>query len=206
MDMLDKSTISPEYSKGTNLFFPILTKIFLPSLFWGAGTALGELPPYFLARTASATTSANVSSGESSKSKLELENKSKRDKNANGDGILDKSILIFENRFPSIYSKLSAFIDAQRTAIIGSSHTPEPISSPIPNNTAAVEADSGLTNLNPSISANNVLGLAWNSIIIIMLVYFVVSILETFAQSYLQELRVVDDESNDNSSGDISSS
>ena len=30
----------------------IISKVRIESLMWGAGTALGELPPYFMARTA----------------------------------------------------------------------------------------------------------------------------------------------------------
>lgn len=39
-------------SSGVN-FFQIMYKVWLESLMWGAGTALGELPPYFMAKAAS---------------------------------------------------------------------------------------------------------------------------------------------------------
>mmetsp|Transcript_4950 Transcript_4950/g.6579 ORF Transcript_4950/g.6579 Transcript_4950/m.6579 type:complete len:85 (+) Transcript_4950:589-843(+) len=35
-------------------FLTIYQAVFLESFLWGAGTALGELPPYFVARAASA--------------------------------------------------------------------------------------------------------------------------------------------------------
>ena len=35
-------------------FWPIYQAVFLEAFLWGAGTALGELPPYFVARAASA--------------------------------------------------------------------------------------------------------------------------------------------------------
>ena len=34
-------------------FFTIYCAVFLEAFLWGAGTALGELPPYFVARAAS---------------------------------------------------------------------------------------------------------------------------------------------------------
>jgi len=35
-------------------FWTIYQAVFLESFLWGAGTAIGELPPYFVARAASA--------------------------------------------------------------------------------------------------------------------------------------------------------
>ncbi|KAJ2786557.1 hypothetical protein GGI15_001432 [Coemansia interrupta] len=42
------------------LFSAILHKVILESLCWGAGTAIGELPPYFIARAASAAGQGDV--------------------------------------------------------------------------------------------------------------------------------------------------
>ncbi|KAJ1889999.1 hypothetical protein LPJ66_007727 [Kickxella alabastrina] len=41
-------------------FAGIMRKVILESLCWGAGTAIGELPPYFIARAASATGQGDV--------------------------------------------------------------------------------------------------------------------------------------------------
>ena len=35
--------------------FAIMSKVRFPAMCWGAGTALGELPPYFMARAARLT-------------------------------------------------------------------------------------------------------------------------------------------------------
>jgi len=37
---------------GTIGIFQIMAKVRLEAMMWGAGTALGELPPYFMARAA----------------------------------------------------------------------------------------------------------------------------------------------------------
>ncbi|PVU91545.1 hypothetical protein BB560_006118, partial [Smittium megazygosporum] len=48
-------------------FLPIFSKVCFPSLCWGIGTAIGELPPYFLARAASSKSDimAGISNTES---------------------------------------------------------------------------------------------------------------------------------------------
>jgi hypothetical protein len=33
-------------------FFALLMKVFLPCFLWGAGTAIGEIPPYAVSRAA----------------------------------------------------------------------------------------------------------------------------------------------------------
>ncbi len=48
-----KCDIVPE-SQVTIGFFTIYKAVFLEAFLWGAGTAIGELPPYFVARAASA--------------------------------------------------------------------------------------------------------------------------------------------------------
>ncbi|XP_013781794.1 vacuole membrane protein 1-like [Limulus polyphemus] len=47
--------ICPDHNKGTNsviTIFSIMSKVRLEAFMWGAGTALGELPPYFMAKAA----------------------------------------------------------------------------------------------------------------------------------------------------------
>lgn len=47
------SIICPEDSVQTAIsIFTIMSKVRLEAMCWGAGTALGELPPYFMARAA----------------------------------------------------------------------------------------------------------------------------------------------------------
>lgn len=54
MNILIFSIVCPD--EPTNGFVPslwsIMSKVRLESFLWGAGTALGELPPYFMARAA----------------------------------------------------------------------------------------------------------------------------------------------------------
>ncbi|KAJ1723072.1 hypothetical protein LPJ53_002552 [Coemansia erecta] len=56
------SSVVPTGSEaaGSVLFSAILHKVILESLCWGAGTAIGELPPYFIARAASAAGQGDV--------------------------------------------------------------------------------------------------------------------------------------------------
>ncbi|KAJ3309916.1 Vacuolar membrane protease [Boothiomyces sp. JEL0838] len=46
------SFICPEKQTGNITIFNIFAKVFLETTFWGIGTAIGELPPYFVARAA----------------------------------------------------------------------------------------------------------------------------------------------------------
>ncbi|KAJ3269996.1 Vacuolar membrane protease [Terramyces sp. JEL0728] len=46
------SFICPETQAGNITIFNIFGKVFLETTFWGIGTAIGELPPYFVARAA----------------------------------------------------------------------------------------------------------------------------------------------------------
>lgn len=39
-------------SDGAVTFLQIVAKVSYPSIMWGLGTAIGELPPYFIARAA----------------------------------------------------------------------------------------------------------------------------------------------------------
>eukprot|EP01119_Soliformovum_irregulare_P021982 TRINITY_DN7419_c0_g1_i1.p1 TRINITY_DN7419_c0_g1~~TRINITY_DN7419_c0_g1_i1.p1 ORF type:complete len:490 (-),score=111.01 TRINITY_DN7419_c0_g1_i1:40-1455(-) len=41
-------------------FFSIFAKVFLPAMLWGAGTAIGEIPPYAVSRAASLAGQANA--------------------------------------------------------------------------------------------------------------------------------------------------
>lgn len=42
----------PRHPRSTVTFWQILGKITRPSILWGLGTAIGEMPPYFIARAA----------------------------------------------------------------------------------------------------------------------------------------------------------
>ena len=52
-DHFAKCTSVPE-SQVTIGFWPIYQAVFIEAFLWGFGTAIGELPPYFVARAASA--------------------------------------------------------------------------------------------------------------------------------------------------------
>lgn len=75
--MLFSSIICPEdealsSSKLTVTLWSIMAKVRLEAMMWGAGTALGELPPYFMARAARLSTLGNKGKRGRRRSSLEL--------------------------------------------------------------------------------------------------------------------------------------
>eukprot|EP01029_Cantina_marsupialis_P027838 TRINITY_DN774073_c0_g1_i1.p1 TRINITY_DN774073_c0_g1~~TRINITY_DN774073_c0_g1_i1.p1 ORF type:complete len:407 (-),score=115.60 TRINITY_DN774073_c0_g1_i1:189-1409(-) len=50
--MDDDAFMCPDFADGNVSFFGILLKVLLPCMLWGAGTAVGEIPPYALSRAA----------------------------------------------------------------------------------------------------------------------------------------------------------
>ncbi|KAG8320341.1 Vacuolar membrane protease [Homalodisca vitripennis] len=69
----------------------IMKKVWLEATMWGAGTALGELPPYFFAKTARLT---GIGQSGDLKDLMELE---KKKKNHNKLGYLDRAKLVVED-------------------------------------------------------------------------------------------------------------
>jgi hypothetical protein len=59
---LDKDCLEfgPPIYQETIPFSKILQKVYLEAVLWGIGTALGELPPYFLSRAGSVHTALHL--------------------------------------------------------------------------------------------------------------------------------------------------
>jgi len=49
---VDHAYVCQSQDKGHVAFWDVFLKVFLPCFFWGAGTALGEIPPYAISRAA----------------------------------------------------------------------------------------------------------------------------------------------------------
>ncbi|KAJ2515864.1 hypothetical protein H4217_004924 [Coemansia sp. RSA 1939] len=226
-------------------FIAIMRKVIFESLCWGAGTAVGELPPYFIARAASAAGKGNV------------EYQRLRRKAAAGGSLSFKDrallsiyrllrrfgfagILVFAaipnplfdlagitcghfrvpfwTFFGATFIGKSIFKSSLQTAVVVTAFSKEMIAvvlsflsyvSPwardmaehILNKQAAAfntsanigfgrYGQNGIVDSTGS-SANSLsfLGSVWNTCIAVMLIYFVISTLETFAQSYLVEVK-----------------
>lgn len=79
-------------SRWETTMWNIMKKVWLEAAMWGAGTALGELPPYFVAKTARLS---GISDSDDLKELKELEKKKK--KGANHLDFMDRAKLIVEN-------------------------------------------------------------------------------------------------------------
>ncbi|KAJ2162752.1 hypothetical protein GGF46_000477 [Coemansia sp. RSA 552] len=219
-------------------FAAIVRKVILESLCWGAGTAIGELPPYFIARAASAAGKGGAS---------EYQRLRRRAASGGALSLKDRALL-------SIYSLLRRFgfagilvfaaipnplfdlagitcghfripfwtffgatfigkstIKATiQTTVVITAFSKEMIATVLSflnhvsprahdlaervlrkqvaafgNGTHAPSADG----FDDSAAAPSLLGSAWNACVSVMLIYFAISTLETFAQSYIAEVK-----------------
>ncbi|KAJ1824042.1 hypothetical protein LPJ60_001072 [Coemansia sp. RSA 2675] len=227
-------------------FSAILSMVIIESLCWGAGTAIGELPPYFIARAASAAGQGDI------------EYQRLRRKAAGGGSLSVKDrallsiyhllrrfgfagILVFAaipnplfdlagitcghfkvpfwTFFGATFIGKSLVKSSIQTAVVITAFSKEMVAmvlsflghvSPwahdlaehllrqqaaafggssahgdIPSSERAEHVPGG----GESVSSLSLLGSVWNACVSIMLIYFVISTLETFAQSYLAEVR-----------------
>ncbi|KAJ1864534.1 hypothetical protein LPJ73_000259 [Coemansia sp. RSA 2703] len=236
---------------GSVIFSAILHKVILESLCWGAGTAIGELPPYFIARAASA-----AGQGDGEYQRLQ-----RRAANGNSLSVKDRALLSVYNLlrrfgfagilvFAAIPNPLfdlagitcghfrvpfwtffgatfigKSFIKSTiQTAVVITAFSKEIITivlsglghiSPwahdlaenvLRRQAAAFGRNGGsleTTGSNSSSIASagvssdsaeeastlTLLGSVWNACVFIMLLYFAISTLESFAQSYLAEVK-----------------
>ncbi|KAJ1888971.1 hypothetical protein LPJ81_006217, partial [Coemansia sp. IMI 209127] len=221
-------------------FLAIMRKVLLESLCWGAGTAIGELPPYFIARAASAA------------GKGSTEYQRLRHKAAVGGSLSfkDRALLIiyrllmrfgfagilvfaaipnplfdlagitcghfkvpFWTFFGATFIGKSIFKSSIQAAVVVTAFSKEMIAvvlsflgyvsswardmaEQVLSKQAAAfsRADQdtildGNGSINSRTSSLSFLGSVWNTCISIMLIYFVISTLEAFAQSYLADMR-----------------
>ncbi|KAJ2725719.1 hypothetical protein GGI07_001087 [Coemansia sp. Benny D115] len=226
---------------GGGLFWPVLRKVALESLCWGAGTAVGELPPYFIARAASA-----AGQGDAEHQRL------RRKAAAGRASVKDRALLsIYEllRRFgfagillfaaiPNPLFDLAgitcghfgvpfwtffgatflgkAFIKSTvQSAVVITAFSKDMVAavlaflghvSPWAHDLAenvlrrqaaafgrAGSGSSQQSSADPlsssSSSSLSLVGSVWNACISIMLIYFVISTLESFAQSYMAEVK-----------------
>ncbi|KAJ2551548.1 hypothetical protein EV175_003650 [Coemansia sp. RSA 1933] len=219
-----------------------MRKVILESLCWGAGTAIGELPPYFIARAASAA-------GKGSSEYQRLKRKA-----ASGGSLSfkDRALLIiyrllmrfgfagilvfaaipnplfdlagitcghfkvpFWTFFGATFIGKSIFKSSIQTAVVVTAFSKEMIDVLLSflgyvsswsrdmaeqmlnkqvaafssdNQTNAIDSSS-TTTIGAQTGSISLLGSVWNTCISLMLIYFVITTLETFAQSYLADLK-----------------
>ncbi|KAJ2871910.1 hypothetical protein GGH93_004443 [Coemansia aciculifera] len=227
-------------------FSAILSMVIFESLCWGAGTAIGELPPYFIARAASAAGQGDI------------EYQRLRRKAAGGGSLSVKDrallsiyhllhrfgfagILVFAaipnplfdlagitcghfkvpfwTFFGATFIGKSLVKSSIQTAVVITAFSKEMIAmvlsflghvspwahdlaehllrqqaaafggSSAHGDTSANERAEHVPGGSESVSSLSLLGSVWNACVSIMLIYFVISTLETFAQSYLAEVR-----------------
>ncbi|KAJ2085537.1 hypothetical protein IW138_006270 [Coemansia sp. RSA 986] len=229
-------------------FLAIMRKVIFESLCWGAGTAIGELPPYFIARAASAAGKGNTeyqrlrhkanSGGSLSFKDRALLNIYSLLKRFGFAGILVFAAIPnplfdlagitcghfkvpFWTFFGATFIGKSIFKSSIQTAMVVTAFSKEMIAvilsfldyvSPRVRDMAehifnkqvaalTTPTSSGFTrtgresilnssdSTSSSTSSLSFLGSVWNTCISIMLIYFVISTLETFAQSYLEEVK-----------------
>ncbi|KAJ1849908.1 hypothetical protein LPJ70_000163 [Coemansia sp. RSA 2708] len=219
---------------GPTPFVAIMRKVIAESLCWGAGTAIGELPPYFIARAASAA-------GKGDAEYQRLQNK------ATAGGALslkDRGLLMiyrllrrfgfsgillfaaipnplfdlagitcghfkvpFWTFFGATFIGKSAIKATIQTTVVITAFSKETITmvlaflqrvSPwahdlaervLRRQAAAFNDPHMHRSHNEGPAPLSLLGLAWNACVSIMLIYFVVTTLEAFAQSYLAEVK-----------------
>ncbi|PVZ99975.1 hypothetical protein BB558_003994 [Smittium angustum] len=221
-----KKFICRDQSNDYLTFTKIYSKVFLECFFWGAGTALGELPPYFLARAAASgktptKTSKNAKNADNFSSKLKkkatdlvlvvleryafigilifasipnplfdlagimcghfgipfwtffgatLIGKALIKSGIQSSVVIfafskefvDVLIKIINNVSPNLENVVSDFIEAQKTSMAG--------------------------NLEPEKTNFSIISAAWNLTILFMILYFLVGLLETLAESYQKTL------------------
>ncbi|KAJ2380925.1 hypothetical protein GGI23_007694 [Coemansia sp. RSA 2559] len=221
-------------------FMAIMRKVVLESLCWGAGTAIGELPPYFIARAASAA------------GKGSTEYQRLRHKAAVGGSLSfkDRALLIiyrllmrfgfagilvfaaipnplfdlagitcghfkvpFWTFFGATFIGKSIFKSSIQAAVVVTAFSKEMIAVVLsflgyvsswardmaeqvlskqaaafgkPDKDAILDANGSINSRSSPLSF---LGPVWNTCISIMLIYFAISTLEAFAQSYLVDMR-----------------
>ncbi|KAJ2857382.1 hypothetical protein J3B02_001035 [Coemansia erecta] len=228
-------------------FSAILFKVLLESLCWGTGTAIGELPPYFIARAASAAGQGDV----------EYQRLKRKAQDGRSLAVKDRALLSvyhllqrfgfagilafaaipnplfdlagitcghfgvpFWTFFGATFLGKSVIKSTMQTAVVITAFSKEMIATVLSflehrspwahdlaeqilrNQVAAFEANAsssssgasfGRTHLSAdgesASSSLSLLGSVWNACISIMLIYFVISTLETFAQSYLAEVK-----------------
>ncbi|KAJ1804092.1 hypothetical protein LPJ75_005686, partial [Coemansia sp. RSA 2598] len=228
-------------------FSAILHKVLLESLCWGAGTAIGELPPYFIARAASAAGQGDV----------EYQRLRRKAQDGRSLSVKDRALLSiyhllqrfgfagilvfaaipnplfdlagitcghfgvpFWTFFGATFLGKSVIKSTIQTAVVITAFSKEMIAmvlsflerqSPwahdlaehiLRKQVAAFEAGAASSSSGESVgrphtiadgevvsSSLSLLGSVWNACISIMLIYFAISTLETFAQSYLAEVK-----------------
>ncbi|KAJ2637074.1 hypothetical protein GGF40_002603 [Coemansia sp. RSA 1286] len=218
-------------------FSAILRKVALESLCWGAGTAIGELPPYFIARAASA-----AGQGDVEYQRLKRKAHDRKPMTVKDRALLSvyhllrrfgfAGILVFAaipnplfdlagitcghfgvpfwTFFGATFLGKSLIKSTIQSAVVITAFSKDMIAivlsflqhrSPwahdlaeliLRNQVAAFEARAltgAPADAEPASSSLSLLGSVWNACISIMLIYFAISTLETFAQSYLAEVK-----------------
>ncbi|KAJ2009663.1 hypothetical protein GGI04_000235 [Coemansia thaxteri] len=233
-------------------FLAILSVVILESLCWGAGTAIGELPPYFIARAASATGQGDV----------EYQRLRRRAAGGGSLSVKDRALLSiyhllrrfgfagilvfaaipnplfdlagitcghfkvpFWTFFGATFIGKSLVKSSIQTAVVITAFSKEMIAMVLsflshvspwvhdlaervlrhqaaafggrPTNSGSTSISSEHVPRAPdssdtgseAASSLSLLGSVWNACVSIMLIYFVISTLETFAQSYLAEVK-----------------
>ncbi|KAJ2144286.1 hypothetical protein IW137_002321 [Coemansia sp. RSA 1287] len=192
-------------------FSDILQKVILESLCWGAGTAIGELPPYFIARAAARGSNLEPTRGESLKDRtlLFVHTLLRRF------GFL--GILLFA-AIPNPLFDLAGitcghfqipFWTFFGATLLGKSVIKSTVQTIVVITAFSKETVDGvllvLQRVSPMVhkvaqrvlsksmefehTDESVLGSVWNMCVTLMLVYFVVSTLEAFAQSYVSDVK-----------------
>ncbi|KAJ1921368.1 hypothetical protein H4219_000685 [Mycoemilia scoparia] len=215
----------PNKSTGNVRFFKVLLKVLLESLCWGAGTAIGELPPYFMAKAAS-TSGQKIPQIEELKERGQLGTSIKDKILANLNTLLEKYGFLGIFLFASIPNPLfdlagitcghfqvpfwtffgatflgKSFIKATIQSIIVitafSKDTIEAILGylkiwstqlhDLAENVLIRQVNlfgdsEGDAMMQPSRSS--IIGVIWNGLISLMLIYFAITMLESFASTY----------------------